>query len=182
MMDEWNWNAPYVDRRTWILDHLKDLSIDSNETLVLLLIDYFNGIGQEISQEELAAKMKVDEDTIEDCFVSLSNKGYLTTSFEHGKVVFSIDGLFHAKQESVPIQHSLMEQFEMSFGRTLSTNEMQRILHLADLYDERRVICALNEAVVYNSLSLNYVERVLVSWKQKGLTIEELENGIRERK
>ena len=60
MMDEWNWNAPYVDRRTWILDHLKDLSIDSNETLVLLLIDYFNGIGQEISQEELAAKMKVD--------------------------------------------------------------------------------------------------------------------------
>ena len=90
--------------------------------------------------------------------------------------------MFHAKQESVPIQHSLMEQFEMSFGRTLSTNEMQRILHLADLYDERRVICALNEAVVYNSLSLNYVERVLVSWKQKGLTIEELENGIRERK
>lgn len=39
-MEKIDWNAPYIDRRTWILDHLQDLNVDAKEIVVLLLIDF----------------------------------------------------------------------------------------------------------------------------------------------
>lgn len=74
---------------------------------------------------------------------------------------------------------NLIATIEDAFMRPLSTNEMQRILCLSDEYDERRVICALNEAVVYEKLNLNYIERILQKWKEKGLSVESIENGER---
>ena len=56
---------------------------------------------------------------------------------------------------------------------------MQRIIDMASMYDERRVICALNEAVCNEVCDLNYIERILQNWQQKGLSTEDLENGKR---
>ena len=56
---------------------------------------------------------------------------------------------------------------------------MQKILDLCEAFGERQVECALNEAVVYDKKSLNYIENVLVSWRNKGLSTEELESGKR---
>lgn len=44
---------------------------------------------------------------------------------------------------------------------------MQRIIDMASMYDERRVICALNEAVCNEVCDLNYIERILQNWQQK---------------
>ena len=41
-MADFDFNAPYVDRRTWIIDHLQDLILEPKEILVVLLIDFFN--------------------------------------------------------------------------------------------------------------------------------------------
>lgn len=41
-MSELKWNAPYMDRRTWILGELDHLNMSAEETLALLLIDYYN--------------------------------------------------------------------------------------------------------------------------------------------
>ena len=41
------------------------------------------------------------------------------------------------------------------------------------------MICALNEAAVYDKRNLTYVENVLISWSNKGLTTEQIESGIR---
>lgn len=178
-MSKMDWNAPYIDRRMWILDHLQDLHVNSDEALLLLLIDFMNGTGQSISHEALSEKIKLDVDQIEDLFMSLSDKGYLRIEFKEGQLHFRIDGVFEVKEEGVPLQHSLVEQFEMSFQRTLSSSEMQRILNMGDVYDPRRVVCALNEAVVYEKLSLDYVEKILISWMNKGLSVEDVENGKR---
>ena len=43
----------------------------------------------------------------------------------------------------------------------------------------RRVICALNEAVCNEACDLNYIERILQNWQQKGLSTEDIENGKR---
>ena len=56
---------------------------------------------------------------------------------------------------------------------------MERILQLASYYDERMVICALNEAAVYEKRNLNYIESILVSWKEKGFSVEDVESGKR---
>ena len=74
---------------------------------------------------------------------------------------------------------SLIEEFEAEFKRTLSSMEMERILQLASYYDERMVICALNEAAVYEKRNLNYIESILVSWKEKGFSVEDVESGKR---
>ena len=41
------------------------------------------------------------------------------------------------------------------------------------------MICALNEASVYNKRNLTYIENVLISWSNKGLSTEDIESGIR---
>ena len=94
--------------------------------------------------------------------------------------LFNIEGIFElSKASDTSIDRSLLEQFEMEFARPLSSTEMQRIIEMASMYDERRVICALNEAVCNEVCDLNYIERILQNWQQKGLSTEDLENGKR---
>ena len=40
-MEKW-WRERFIDRRAWILDHLEDLSLSSEEAMTILLIDFFN--------------------------------------------------------------------------------------------------------------------------------------------
>ena len=40
-MEKW-WNERFINRRDWILDHLKDLSLTIEETMVVLMIDFMN--------------------------------------------------------------------------------------------------------------------------------------------
>lgn len=179
-MSEINWKDPYLDHRTWMLDHLQELNVDCKETLVLLLIDYGNQIRANITHEWISEKIKLDVEEIEEIFMSLSDKGYLNIGLNEGNLEFDISGVFEMKNDNDEVlQRSLFDLFESEFRRTLSSSEMQRILDLCSRYDERRVRCALNEAVVYQKVNLNYIERILVSWMDKGLSIEELENGMR---
>lgn len=181
-MKEIKWNASYFDRRTWILENLENLHVESQEALVLLVIDYCNTQGLPISHELLAAKTKLPVDDIEAIFMTLTEKGYLTIEFEKGSIAFSIAGLFEEQPKEAVVSMSLIERFEMEFGRPLSSAEMQSILELPAVfpdYGEQGAIIALNEAIVYEKLNLNYIERVLRSWANKGLTIEDLENGKR---
>ena len=76
-MEKIDWNAPYIDRRTWILDHLQDLNVDAKEIVVLLLIDFFNSQHISIDHELIGEKLKISTDEIEDIFAHLSEKGYL---------------------------------------------------------------------------------------------------------
>ena len=174
-----DFNAPYINRRNWILENLESIHMDPQETMVVLLIDYFNEQHIAISDEKLAEKLKLSDQEIEDVLMKLSDKGYLTIDFKDGNVIFDISGIFHEKSEGMVLQKSLIESVEDEFGRPLSSLEMQRIMELASVYDERRVICALNEAVVYDRRNLNYMESILASRMQKGLSIEDVENGKR---
>lgn len=179
-MSDFSFNAPYIDRRTWILDHLQDLTLDPKEILVVLLIDFFNQQHISIDHELICEKLKISVDEVEDIFTSLSDKGYLTLDYQDGYLIFNIEGIFElSKAANTTVDRSLLEQFEMEFARPLSSSEMQRIIDMASMYDERRVICALNEAVCNEVSDLNYIERILQNWQQKGLSTEDLENGKR---
>ena len=169
-MADFDFNAPYVDRRTWIIDHLQDLVLEPKEILVVLLIDFFNQQHISIDHELISEKLKISVDEVEDIFTELSD----------GSLIFNIEGIFElSKASDTSIDRSLLEQFEMEFARPLSSTEMQRIIDMASMYDERRVICALNEAVCNEVCDLNYIERILQNWQQKGLSTEDLENGKR---
>lgn len=179
-MNDSLWNEPYFDRRTWILANLDSLHMNSKEIIVLLLIDYCNQVHTMISHEFVSKKTGLSVEEVEEIFLSLSDKGYLTINMEKGNLVFNIEGIY--QQEKIEGQHltrSLFETFEYEFKRVLSHYEMQRIMEMVSNYEEKQVLLALNEAVVYDKLDLNYIEKILFSWRQKGLSIEDLENGKR---
>lgn len=179
-MDKLDWNAPYLDRKVWLLDHLQDLHVDAKEALVLLLIDHFNTMHVSIHHQLICEKLKITEDEVEELFGSLSEKGYLALDFKDGELLFDIRGIFDQENiDEVPLNRSLLEEFEEEFKRSLSPVEMDRILNLAAEYDERMVIVALNEAASYDKRDINYIERILISWRNKGLSIEDVENGKR---
>ena len=132
-----------------------------------------------ITHEIIADKLKIEVDEVEEIFLSLSNNGYLSIDMSDGNLIFNIEGVYQEKPKGIPLKASLLETFEYEFKRPLSSYEMQRILDMASTYDERRVICALNEAVVYEKVDLNYIERILISWMNKGLSVQDVENGKR---
>lgn len=172
-----DWNAPYIDRRIWILDHLESLQVNCEEGMVLLLVDYMNMIHHPISHEALSEKTKLSIDQIEDIFISLSDKGYLTTEFKNGTLSFHISGVFDQSRQGMPVQRSLIEQFEYEFKRTLNPSEMDHILQMADVYDQRLVIKALDLSVAYKKVNLQYIESILANWKSEGITVEDMEDG-----
>lgn len=60
--------------------------------------------------------------------------------------------------------------FEKEFGRTLSPMEYEIISKWLDnKFDEALIIEALKEAVFNNVSSLNYIDRILIDWKKKGI-------------
>lgn len=179
-MEKLEWNAPYLDHKNWILSHLDILHVDAKEALVLLLIDYLNSNHIPVVHSLIGEKLKMNEEEVETIFESLSDKGYLTIDFQDGDLVFSIEGVFNQENvDEVPLEKSLLQEFSDEFGRPLNPNEMDRILNLASIYDERMVLVALNEAACYDKHDINYIERILISWKNKGLSIEDVENGKR---
>ena len=128
----------------------------------------------------MATKLKINEEEVEDIFNALAEKGYLNLDFKDGNMVFDISGVYALENTSeVNYAKSLLEEFEDEFKRSLSPSEMDRILNLASIYSERMVIVALNEAASYDKRDLNYIERILISWTDKGLSVEDVENGKR---
>lgn len=74
---------------------------------------------------------------------------------------------------------SLFELFEREFARTISQTECQRLVDWSEKYDDMLIRYALREALLYEKHNLDYIERILVNWKQKGLTVEKYEDGER---
>lgn len=63
----------------------------------------------------------------------------------------------------------MYQLFEQEFGRPLSSIEFQRIGQWLeeDHYQPEILKLALREAVLNQAYSFNYVDRILLSWKEK---------------
>ncbi|AYW44981.1 DnaD domain protein [Tetragenococcus koreensis] len=70
---------------------------------------------------------------------------------------------------------SLYQMFEKEFGRALSPIEYQRIGQWIeeDEYQPDLIQLALKEAVLNQAYSLNYIDRVLLSWERKNITTKQ---------
>ena len=174
MNTKW-YKEKFINRRNWILDHLDELSVSAEETLVLLLIDFMNEYQISVSHQVLAKKLKKSDDEIDD-----SAKGFLNLELRDGRIIFEIDGIFEGEQEKpIAMDTSLFDQYETEFGRPLSQMEMQRLAEWTNTYHQKMIIYALREALTYDKKSFDYIERILIEWKKRGLTPEEYEEGKR---
>ena len=69
---------------------------------------------------------------------------------------------------------NLYQTFEVELGRALSPIEYQRIGQWLneDQYKPELIQLALKEAVLNQAYSLNYIDRILISWERKNITSE----------
>ena len=74
---------------------------------------------------------------------------------------------------------SLIDLYEQGFGRPLSQREVQTICQWAEEHEDRLIRYALREALTYDKQSIDYVDRILLKWKQRGFTAEQYEGGER---
>lgn len=169
----------YVSHRDWILDNLQLLGMSSEETVLVLLIDFMNEHHENITMEALSAKTGLSMEKTDEVISVLCAKKYLEIRVSSQSVRFLLNGLFEtdtARDERI-LDSSLFDIFETEFKRPLTNNEMQKISDWNKTTDKKLIIYALREASAYQKMSLPYIEKILSEWKEKGITVQNLEEG-----
>ena len=169
----------YVNRRDWVFDHLEFLGLNESQAILVLLIDFMNEKNIPISLEVLGKKASMNIDSVNQNIEALCQKKYLDILASAKEVKFDLSGLYNtdiAKSESV-LDTSLFDAFESEFGRTLSSKEMAKIAEWNGHIDRKLILYALRDASAYQHLSLAYIDKILTSWKEKGITVEKIEEG-----
>lgn len=169
----------YVNHRDWILDNLQLLGMSSDETVMVLLIDFMNEHHEKITMEALSQKSGLSMEKTDEVISVLCAKKYLEIRVSSQSVHFLLNGLFEtdiARDERI-LDSSLFDIFESEFKRPLTNNEMQKISDWNKTTDKKLIIYALREASAYQKMSLPYIEKILSEWKEKGVTAEMLDEG-----
>ncbi len=165
-----------INKRDYILENLEKFNMTHEEVILLLLIDYMNQNHLIITHETLSKKMNLSKGQIDELLNVLMEKTYLGIDIVNGGMVYTIDGVFDSMdQQSFIFSQSLFEFFEECFKRTLSQNEMQRLSDWMQVYDHDLIRYALREALTYNSLSFEYIDRILMRWQEDGFTARQYE-------
>ena len=63
-MTKW-YEAAYIDRRIWVLDHLNQYKLNAEEALVGLQLVHFNECGRPISLETLSKHCGLSSDKVD---------------------------------------------------------------------------------------------------------------------
>lgn len=75
---------------------------------------------------------------------------------------------------------NIIECWEEGFGAPPSSNVVMRLQDDIETHGIEKTYCALREAVLYGKKSIDYVETVLLAWKD--MTAEQIVNGERPKK
>lgn len=77
-----------------------------------------------------------------------------------------------AAPDSKSAREDVFNKIEVEFGRPLSPTELQTIARWfdEDHFKPELILIALREAVLNQAYSLRYIDRILLSWRQKNLT------------
>ena len=153
----------YVNHRDWILDNVEELGLNSQELVLVLLIDFYNEHHMEISMEILSKKCHLEMDELDRIISVLCARKYLDIKASSKRIRFVLNGLFEANtaRDRSVMDISLFELFEQEFGRTLSQKEMQKISDWNREYERKQIVDALREASTYQKLNLSYIEAIL---------------------
>lgn len=165
---------PFFNRRNWILENLEELDLTLEESLVVLLIDYFNEFNRSVDIMSLAKKLNMDGAHVDQILNQLMLKGYLKMEAVNRRMVYQLEGLYLHTENAKPCDtnsyRSLFELYEQEFKRPLSQKESETISEWISLYDLKLIEYALREAIIYDKMSFAYIDTILRSWKERGYT------------
>jgi len=176
-MSKWYEEVTF-DRRIWVLEHLGDLDLNSDERLTVLELVHFNALGRSISLESLSQCCGLTSEKIDHALAVLSRKGYLKIKVKGQEVFYNIDGIYEEKS-NLTSDADLIELYQKEFKRTLSSTEMDKLNDWLSRMERGYLVHALREALIYNKVNFTYIDRILAQWQKDKTTIEQLNEGKR---
>ena len=166
-MKKW-YKESYFDRKNWILENFDKLSLNADETLMVLLIDLCKINKKTISYEYLSQKLNKNNKEVDKIIASLVSKHYLKISTNSKGLVFDIDGIFEFDPEKYEISENkdLYDVVSDIFNKPLSSSELQKMSDLIEEYSQDKFIEALRIAEAQRKLKMSYIEGILRNEKK----------------
>lgn len=150
----------YFNHRNWILENISSLNLTVNETVILLLIDFFNEFNEDINIGKLASSANLEQSEVDKTVSLLCSKGYLNIESQQGRIIFNIDAIYS--------QHNILNDgkdiyglFEGEFNRMMSRKELETISEWIRIYPHEEIVNALREASINKKLSIGYIDKIL---------------------
>lgn len=161
-MKKW-YKESYFDSNSWIMENYDKLGLNSDETLLILLIDFYKKNHKPITYDLLSTKFNKDLKYIDSLISSLVEKHYLKVYINGDDLVFDIDSIFEFDVEQYEISenediYNLMDEI---FGKPLSMSELQKMNDLLDKYGQNRFLEAVRIAEGNKKLKMPYIEGIL---------------------
>ena len=164
----------------------KKLNITEEELIVLIFII---NIGDKIiyNPQMIVDSLSIDKYKVMDILNNLASKNIITIKLEKNSKGISEEYIYtdvlYNKLFNIVIEEKkeinidntdMFTLFEKELGRTLSPMECEIIKEwLSSDYTEELIKEALKEAIYNNVRNLKYIDRILYTWKNKGLNTKE---------
>jgi DNA replication protein len=174
-----------IDWKTLLLETYRDLSLNEEHIMVILMTDYCINQGDRlVTADLLSLKMSLDYKKIDQLFAELMNKGLINlVTEEDGKMSTTLTGLkellidayvrTYIKDKTKPettekSNDNLIAIFETEFGRPLSYLEIQTIRKwFEEGYQEAQILNALKTATGAKVKNIRYIDKILLEWRQQ---------------
>jgi DNA replication protein len=174
-----------IDWKTLLLETYRDLSLNEEHIMVILMTDYCINQGDRlVTADLLSLKMSLDYKKIDQLFAELMNKGLINlVTEEDGKMSTTLTGLkellidayvrTYIKDKTKPettekSNDNLIAIFETEFGRPLSYLEIQTIRKwFEEGYKEAQILNALKTATGAKVKNIRYIDKILLEWRQQ---------------
>ena len=166
-MKKW-YKESYFDRKNWILENFDKLNLNSDETLLILLVDLCRTSKKTITYEYLTKKLSKTNKEIDKIIASLVNKHYLKLSTNTKGLVFDIENIFEFDPEKYEISENkdLYDTVSEVFNKPLSSTDLQKMNDLIEEYGQKNFMQALRVAEAQKKLRMSYVEGILRNEKK----------------
>lgn len=165
-MKKW-YKESYFNRKNWILENFDKLNLNSDEVVLILLVDLCRENKKQITYDYLIEKMHKSVKEIDKIIASLVNKHYLNLSANSKGLVLDIDGLFEFDIEKYEVAENanLYDTIADLFSRPLTPTELAKINDLLNEYSEKDILEAVRIAEANRKLKLSYIEGILRNGK-----------------
>lgn len=174
-----------IDWKTLLLETYRDLSLNEEHVMVILMTDYCINQGDRlVTADLLSLKMSLEYKKIDQIFAELMNKGLINLVTENdGIMSTTLTGLkellidayvrTYIKDKTKPentekSNDNLIAIFETEFGRPLSYLEIQTIRKwFEEGYQEAQILNALKTATGAKVKNIRYIDKILLEWRQQ---------------
>lgn len=168
----------YYNFNYYVLEHVAELNLTSDEVIVLLFLRYLSETQQEVVLEHVSKAINLSLITISKIIDSLLEKKMISISYNNGEIEYNTNEIFKVLERKENNQvAAIFRKIEVGFKRIISQKEVEKINDLLKTYDPNLVEYALRETLLQEVDSLAYMEKILMNWQKLNYTAEDYENG-----